>query len=901
MKRKRLLLVGWDSADWKIMHPMIDAGHLPGVSQLVDAGTSGNLATLEPQLSPMLWTSIATGKMAYHHGVPGFTEVDPQTGAIVPVSAATRQCRTLWEILGERGLRSNVVSWFATQGERDLAGHMVSNMFCHVKADDPDQDPSEWPPPLPGTFWPPELESAMRDLRVGPHDIDPAHLLRLLIPEAGEVDQSKDRRLWVLAKHLAESFSTHNAAVHLLETDHEWDFFAVYYRAIDEISHHFMPYHPPQMAGVPQEDFERYRGVVEGAYRLHDLMLLRLLSLVGPDTAVVLVSDHGFHSDHLRPKFTPRVPAGITVWHRPQGVLIASGPGFKKDQLLYGAGLLDVAPTVLHHFGLPVGKDMEGRVLQEIFEETRQVEFNPTWERPENVVVPRAALGEDANKALLQQFVDLGYIEEIPEDSSQAAEATQCENDWNMARAAVHGGRFEMALPLLEQCFHAAPFRSDFAQLLTRCQMNLGLMDHAQATIDQMIQSLGETPRLDLLRASIAIQKENHAAALELLGPLAESEGEDLQLQLMLARSYLALRRWDEAEQAACRVLASDAQNSQASCIIARIRLHQNQPEAAIEAALDAIGLQYGNPIAHFLLGAALAQSGQWELARQALTNCLNLNPAMFRARRLLARVHRALGEMGEAADIELELRLTRHVHKEGNRRKLEEITFSAAQRKTARDEVDRVRREQNQILRAEHDAIEALDLIIVSGLPRSGTSLMMQILNAGGVPIMSDGQRQPDEDNPLGYWEWEDIKKLPKNPHILEHAKGRAIKVVSALLPALPRKHRYKVLYMVRPVAEIVDSQWAMLAHKGIAPRSEKQHLMQMQEQHSRKLRETLRKSEQVDLLEIDYPRLVSQPESVLAEVANFLGQAFSLTPDVISCVQPTLYRQRTTSPPDF
>jgi predicted AlkP superfamily phosphohydrolase/phosphomutase len=81
---RRLLLVGWDSADWKIIHPLLDAGELPGLARLVETGTSGNLTTLEPQLSPMLWTSIATGKMAYHHGVPGFTEVDPDTGGSCP-------------------------------------------------------------------------------------------------------------------------------------------------------------------------------------------------------------------------------------------------------------------------------------------------------------------------------------------------------------------------------------------------------------------------------------------------------------------------------------------------------------------------------------------------------------------------------------------------------------------------------------------------------------------------------------------------------------------------------------------------------------------------------------------------------------------------------------------------
>ena len=95
MTRKRLLLVGWDSADWKLINPLMDAGTMPVLEGLVNSGTSGNLTTVEPQLSPMLRTSIATGKMAYHHGVPGFTEVEPQSGTVVPVSAATRKCKIL--------------------------------------------------------------------------------------------------------------------------------------------------------------------------------------------------------------------------------------------------------------------------------------------------------------------------------------------------------------------------------------------------------------------------------------------------------------------------------------------------------------------------------------------------------------------------------------------------------------------------------------------------------------------------------------------------------------------------------------------------------------------------------------------------------------------------------------
>ena len=467
-----MLLVGWDSADWKIIHPLLDSGELPGLARLVESGTSGNLTTLEPQLSPMLWTSIATGKMAYHHGVPGFTEVDPGTGAVVPVSAATRKSRTIWEILGERRLRSHVVSWFATHGEEDHAGCVVSNMFCHVANTQPGQDPAEWAPPPPGTYWPADLATTMNDLRVSPHDIDPDDLIRLFVPAAHTVDQTKDKRLWGLAEKLAEACSAHNAATYLLETEPDWDFMAVYYRTVDEISHMFMPYHPPRMEGIPEADFELYKQVVTGIYKLHDLFLCRLMQLAGPDTAIVLVSDHGFHSDHLRPKFTPRVPAGITVWHRPQGVFIASGPGFKRDELVYGARLLDVAPTILHWFGLPVGADMEGRVLEEIFDgPKRPVETVPTWETGEDSQRKRKSLGAGADKALLEQFVALGYIDEIPDDPGQAAAETNRENDWNIARACMYGQRYEQALPLLENCFHACPFRTDYAQVLATCQM----------------------------------------------------------------------------------------------------------------------------------------------------------------------------------------------------------------------------------------------------------------------------------------------------------------------------------------------------------------------------------------------------------------------------------------------
>ena len=109
--------------------------------------------------------------------------------------------------------------------------------------------------------------------------------------------------------------------------------------------------------------------------------------------------------------------------------------------------------------------------------------------------------------------------------------------------------------------------------------------------------------------------------------------------------------------------------------------------------------------------------------------------------------------------------------------------------------------------------------ITIVSGLPRSGTSLMMQMLAAGGMSILSDGERRADVDNPRGYLEWERIKQLPKNPGCIAEAEGKAVKVISQLLLSLPAQHEYRVIFMQRPLPEVMASQDEMLRRRGTLP----------------------------------------------------------------------------------
>jgi predicted AlkP superfamily phosphohydrolase/phosphomutase/Tfp pilus assembly protein PilF len=897
--RKKLLLIGWDSADWKIIQPLMDAGHMPALKHLVSRGASGNITTLEPQLSPMLWTSIATGKHAYHHGIPGFTVVN-QAGQVVPVSGATRQCKAVWDMLAEHGLKSHVVSWFATQGEKPN-GTLVSHLYNNWKHTET-QDAKDWPPPPAGTYWPEELAEQLNELRVSPYDIDPDEIIRLFIPEAPSIDQSKDKRIWMLTQRLSEAFTVHSATCWLMENRPDWDFTAVYYRAIDEICHTFMNYHPPQMEGIKDEDFHFYQHVVNAAYRLHDLFLGKLMQLAGSESAIVLVSDHGFHSDHLRPRFTPRVPAGITIWHRPQGIITASGPGFARNTTLYGARLLDVTPTLLAYFGLPIGEDMEGRALTDAFEVAPEISSIPSWEKTSHSRNFATVLDGDDQQALLDQFVELGYINPVSENSSQAAIETNRENDWNMSRALMDGGRYEQALPILETIYMLAPERADYAQYLAICQMRIGLFKEARTTMEQCVTRLGaDNNAIHSILANIALEKGDAAAAFSHLEKAeVNANQKSLQYFSLLSRTQLDLRLWKNCIATCHKILELDPNNALAYLAMARCALHDDQPETAAEYALNSINLQYGSTQAHFLLGCALYQLEDFSAAQAAFSNVVKLFPRHGIAHRYLAQIHQIRGQH-DASTQELQLsRISRMMNEKELAEKLAKLREETAERSAATDRIITKRKVETEAIRLAKEASglpKDQTFFIVSGLPRSGTSLMMQMLQAGGLSPMTDKIRSADDDNPLGYLEWEEIKKIPQNPMLIEQAHGKVTKVIAPLLHHLPSKHKYKIIFMTRPVEEIVTSQLKMLQNRGSAPKTTIPHLEKLQTEQSSKILETLRASDRVDLLEISYPALVLDPQEWLGKICAFSGEEALPHPEkMLESIKPELHRNHST-----
>jgi hypothetical protein len=185
--------------------------------------------------------------------------------------------------------------------------------------------------------------------------------------------------------------------------------------------------------------------------------------------------------------------------------------------------------------------------------------------------------------------------------------------------------------------------------------------------------------------------------------------------------------------------------------------------------------------------------------------------------------------------------------------------------------------------------------ITIVSGLPRSGTSLMMQMLAAGGMPVLCDGERQADEDNPRGYLEWERIKQLPKDPACISEAEGKAVKVISRLLPSLPYGHDYRVIFMQRPLPEVLASQQVMLRHRGTAkPGTNTSAIVAAFESHLREVDAWLGSKSYVKLLRVPYHDVLHDAEDIGQQLIRFLE--ISLNVEAMTRqVDATLYRNRT------
>ncbi len=428
----RLLLIGLDGADWDVIDPLLRSGRMPHLARLIGEGARGRLRSYDPMISPLLWTTMVTGVGPDRHRIADFQAIDAATGRRIPITSRFRGVKALWNILGDAGLTTGFVAWWASYPAERVSGVQVSNLVAFETLRP--RDPSV--PFSGGIAFPGDYLDGIRHRLITAADLTYEEARRVMRIERGEFEEAVAKVIRLpggedgaLNKQMAQNpaplvlsiltGSRNYAAIAADLASRSYDLTAVYFEGIDMMGHRFQHCMPPRLSICPEEDFVRFRDSVTSFYARQDDLIGTILEAAGPGATVLIVSDHGFKSGPGRPTdvlpFTTQQPV---EWHDEEGIILLSGPGVRRGATLAEpATLFDVAPTILHLLGLPVAEDMPGRVLADAlnpeFARARAERTIATYEglgSTREFEAPADGGAREAEDELLANLRALGYI-----------------------------------------------------------------------------------------------------------------------------------------------------------------------------------------------------------------------------------------------------------------------------------------------------------------------------------------------------------------------------------------------------------------------------------------------------------------------------------------------------------
>jgi tetratricopeptide (TPR) repeat protein/predicted AlkP superfamily phosphohydrolase/phosphomutase len=605
-----VLLVGIDGADPQIVDRLVAAGRLPNLARLRAEGAHGPLRSHEPLLSPIVWTTIVTGRKGPDHGVLDFVEI-ASDGKPVPITSARRRVPALWNVLDAAGRSAGVVGWYASYPAEPVRGFVVSDRlgFHQVRSA---RDGGA------GATYPEALAAEIR-ARLGEATPNLEATRARFVEPAARPSPDGEQRL----ARLAEIHATTELYLRVARDQrarHPTDLLAVYFELVDACSHLFMEDAPPARPGLAPEDLAAFGSTVDRCYAYQDDVLGRLLEGAPSRGVTLVVSDHGFKSGDARPVTSGRADTGLApLWHKLNGIALAAGPGVKKGGRLEGASILDVAPTVLALLGVPASRELEGAPFRGAFEPGALRE-PPRIERfaPARAAPAGAAGADDATDERLERLRALGYLGGSAAPVAHDDEGRTAASYLYEGTSRAADGDDTGALAAFTRARQLDPRNANARVLAARAHLRQGDAQGAERLLDEAL-------RLDPMGLAVHLQR---AALLVETG------------------------RYSEAERELALVGRLDDRVAQLHLLRARAAHHAGRTEEALAALRRAESLSDGAPFLAETLrmqAQVAAELGQPDDAERALRQAQAIDPAPV-APALRAEVALARGDFGPAA-----------------------------------------------------------------------------------------------------------------------------------------------------------------------------------------------------------------------------------------------------------
>ena len=340
----RVAIFAIDGADWDLITELADDGRIPNIRALARGGATGSLQTIQPTVSPLVWTTMATGVTPDRHGVIDFVD----RTANRPVDGWSRRSPALWEISEAFGRHAAVVNWWTAWPPAKLPTAVFGRPL------DVDN----------GGIHPPELEQQTKSAVVPLATVGYEQVGRFLNVTRAEYDAAVNSNnsadpVNVFRRVLAKTWTDHRVGMQLYASQSPL-LTMVAFDGADAVNHLFAPYHPPLREGVSSEGYRRYWPAVANYYSEVDRLIGEWMGVLSEDTTVIIVSAHGFRWSQNRPKTQPAGRSSLSD-HRNPGIFIAYG-NHVSSRTAGPVSIYDVAPTVLAILGLPASADMPGKV-----------------------------------------------------------------------------------------------------------------------------------------------------------------------------------------------------------------------------------------------------------------------------------------------------------------------------------------------------------------------------------------------------------------------------------------------------------------------------------------------------------------------------------------------------------
>lgn len=437
-RRAPVIVLAVDGLEWGLVMRLCRQGLLPEFEDLLQRGCYGRLRTLVPTHSPAIWTTVATGKLPAKHGIPTFAY--QEEGQTHLYTSGHRKTKALWNILSEYDRTVHSIGWWNTFPVEPIRGVMVAQTSSRNQVNT-DQ----------GEIWKGRL------LRGAPQQVHPPDRAPEIFAVAEQAEQGLDarllqtygtftepmtplsERLWRSSRwsFLADE-TYYQIALHLLETDPDFDALLLYLGGVDVVSHRFWRYLDPASYRHPpsEQDLENFQFVVQATYCWVDSVLGELRRR-RPDASLVLLSDHGFYGANLDAEFPEDASLGSLIsgdhGTGPPALFAAVGDRFRVTEdwkaladlgdptrVAELGGVEDVAPTLLALLGLPFGEDMDGRPLRTVFRpeflsahafESVASLDDPAWRARRSARLQAGRGAEEIVEAItLEQLRELGYL-----------------------------------------------------------------------------------------------------------------------------------------------------------------------------------------------------------------------------------------------------------------------------------------------------------------------------------------------------------------------------------------------------------------------------------------------------------------------------------------------------------